>query len=192
MATNVIFLGVPGAGKGTQAHILQQQYGYRQLSTGDILRENRSARTALGRAAEGYMARGDLVPDDLIIEMVRESLPNGTKTGIIFDGFPRTTPQAQALDDMLNETKRSLPRTVYFRIDLKEAERRLLTQRQRDDDQPETIRHRFEIFAEQLDELKAYFSASNRFVQIDASQPVEMVTAQLLRTLGLKARPVGV
>ncbi len=189
MATNVVFLGAPGAGKGTQAQILQQQYGYRQLSTGDILRENHKAGTPLGKAAEAYMQRGDLVPDDLIIKMVRDALPP-SGVGIIFDGFPRTIPQAQALDEMLGEMKRGLPQAVYFSIDLGAAKMRLAT-RGREDDNAQTIHHRFEIFESQRDALKRYYAdeAPSRFTEIDADRPLEDVTQRLLRALKLRPSP---
>jgi adenylate kinase len=182
MATDLVFLGAPGAGKGTQAKILQDRYGYAQLSTGDLLRENRDRKTPLGLEAERYMSRGELVPDELIIKMVEEALP--AKSWAIFDGFPRTIPQARALDAMLQSRGRGLPHAICFRIDLPEAEKRLLG-RGREDDNAATIRRRFQVFEEHRQELESYYNNPNskRFTLIDAAQPVERVAGDLLRDL---------
>ncbi len=188
MATNVIFLGAPGAGKGTQAQILREKYGYYQISTGDLLRENIKRGTPTGKVAESFMKRGELVPDEVIVAMVRDALPADRARPVIFDGFPRTIPQAQALDAMLKEQKHSLPRVVSFCIALREAEERMLV-RGREDDAAETIKRRFEVFQEHKREIEGYYDnpSSERFVEIDASQPVEVVTRQLLRALELRA-----
>ena len=110
----LVFLGPPGAGKGTQAKVLEDKFGYRQISTGDILRQNRADKTALGAEAQSYMDAGKLVPDDLIIRMVEPELGTGGK--VIFDGFPRTIPQAEALDALL--ARKGLPSiSVVFDVD---------------------------------------------------------------------------
>src|SRR5580692_11709155 len=101
---DVVLLGAPGAGKGTQAQILVKHFGYCQISTGDLLRKQRTAGSELGKAAEGYMDRGALVPDDLIISMVEGELKDGAS--VLFDGFPRTVPQAKALDAFLESRGR--------------------------------------------------------------------------------------
>lgn len=188
MATDLVFLGAPGAGKGTQAQILQDRYGYAQLSTGDILRDNRSRRTALGIEAEGYMNRGELVPDQLIIKMVEDALPKNS--WVIFDGFPRTIPQARALDEMLQLRGRGLPYAICLRIDLAEAEKRLLG-RGREDDNAETIHRRFQVFEEHRQELETYYNNPNskRFTVIDAGQPVDSVARDLLRDLEPRLTP---
>src|SRR5579872_5898657 len=119
---DVIFIGPPGAGKGTQAQILQRELGMRQLSTGDILRRHRSEGTALGRKAQAYMERGDLVPDDVIIAMVEDEL---RKPGdVLFDGFPRTVAQAEALDALMKKQGRSVG-VVLFDIPLNVVYERL-------------------------------------------------------------------
>jgi adenylate kinase len=188
MATNLIFLGAPGAGKGTQARIFQERYGYHQLSTGEILREHCKQGTALGMAAETYMQRGELVPDDLIIKMVEEELPPKNE-GVIFDGFPRTIAQARALDKLLARRHDGPPVVIYFHIDLGEAERRM-TGRSRADDCPEVIKRRLQIFQAQRDVIASYYQgASNRFHQIDASEPVDDVTNEIVRIAKLHPSP---
>ncbi|MDQ2918677.1 MAG: nucleoside monophosphate kinase, partial [Verrucomicrobiota bacterium] len=108
----LIFLGPPGAGKGTQARILEQRFGARQISTGDILREHRVNNTQLGEAAQGFMDRGELVPDELIIKMIEGELKGAQ--GFIMDGFPRTLPQAEAFDNLLGENHWDLDGVVLF------------------------------------------------------------------------------
>src|SRR5215469_9142879 len=124
MSKDIVLLGGPGAGKGTQAQILVKRFGYRQISTGDLLREHRNQGTELGKAAEGYMKRGDLVPDELIIKMVEGELRDDA--GLLFDGFPRTVAQAEALDALLQSRGRGMPSAVYFEISRPQLEERLL------------------------------------------------------------------
>lgn len=213
MAVDIVFLGGPGAGKGTQAQILQKHFGYRQISTGDLLRENRNKGTELGKAAEGYMKRGELVPDDLIINMVSDELGDDA---VLFDGFPRTVAQAQALDELLTKRGRGLPGVVYFEIDRPLLEERLLgrwtnlrTGRvyhekfnppqvagicdedggplvQREDDKPDTIKKRLDVFEAQTMPLVGYYQRDEeRFVAIDATQPMDDVTHELLHVIGV-------
>jgi adenylate kinase len=211
---DVLFFGAPGAGKGTQAQILRTQYGYRQLSTGDLLRENCQGGTELGRAAQVYMDRGELVPDDLIVEMVRSNLPPDGAS-LIFDGFPRTVAQAAALDKLLRDAGRGLPRAIYFDVPRATLEERLLgrwtnprTGRvyhdrfnppkrdhvddvdggpliQREDDEPDIVRHRLDVFERQTKPLIAHYdvSAQQRYLRIDASRSVSQVTRELLEAL---------
>lgn len=212
---DVVLLGGPGAGKGTQAQILVKQFGYRQISTGDLLREHRNTGSELGKAAEDYMKRGELVPDDLIIKMVEGELKDDAS--VLFDGFPRTPVQAKALDALLQSRTRGLPGAVYFKIDRALLEERLLgrwtnprTGRvyherfnpphvagiddedggplvQREDDKPETIKRRLDVFEAQTLPLVDYYAASgNRLVAIDATLPVPDVTHALIHALGLE------
>ena len=215
MAIDIVLLGGPGAGKGTQAHLLQKQFGYRQISTGDLLREHRSRGTELGKAAEGYMQRGDLVPDELIIKMVEGELRDDAS--VLFDGFPRTVAQAEALDGLLNARGRGVPHAVYFEIDREALEARLLGRWtnlrtghvyhatfnppkthgiddedgselvQRKDDKPETIKKRMDVFQAQTMPLVEYYKKSgDRLVAIDATLPVSDVTRQLIDAIGVE------
>jgi adenylate kinase len=213
--TDVVLLGGPGAGKGTQAQILQREFGYRQISTGDLLREHRAKGTPLGRRAESFMQRGDLVPDDVIVEMVAGELP--AAGNVLFDGFPRTIAQAQALDELLQSCGRGLPQAIYFMIERAVLEERLLGRWtnprngrvyhekfnppkvdriddedggplvQREDDAPATVKRRLDVFEEQTVPLVAYYRnrGPSRFTAIDASQPIEAVTSALLAALHL-------
>ncbi len=211
---DVVLLGAPGAGKGTQAQILCDRFGFVQLSTGDLLRAHRSRGSELGKEAEGYMTRGELVPDALIVKMVEGELRPGS--AVIFDGFPRTIPQAEALDAMLEARGRGLPVAIYFRIERALLEERLLgrwsnprTGRvyherfnppavagiddedggplvQRDDDKPETVRKRLDVFEAQTMPLVEYYRQVGRLESIDASAAVGDVAHQLVHALSLE------
>jgi adenylate kinase len=213
MLRDIVLLGGPGAGKGTQAQILVKRFAYRQISTGDLLREHRNQGTDLGKAAEGYMKRGELVPDDLIIKMVEGEL---NSEAVLFDGFPRTVAQAEALDALLQSRGRGLPSAVYFEISRNQLEERMLgrwtnprTGRvyhekfnppktagiddedggplvQREDDKPETIKRRLDVFEAQTMPLVAYYKQGNRLSAIDATQPVDAVTHVLLHAIGVE------
>ncbi|HEV7180136.1 MAG TPA: adenylate kinase [Candidatus Baltobacteraceae bacterium] len=212
MPKDIVLLGGPGAGKGTQAQILQSRFGYRQISTGDLLREHRNRGTDLGKAAQGFMQRGELVPDELIIRMVEGELRDDA--GVLFDGFPRTVAQAEALDALLEARGRGKAQAVYFAIDRPLLEERLAgrwtnprTGRvyhatfnppkaagicdddggpliQRDDDKPETVKKRLDVFETQTMPLVDYYGRSHRLSQIDATQSVETVAHELLHAIG--------
>jgi adenylate kinase len=114
---NLMLLGAPGAGKGTQAKVLEDRYGLVQLSTGDMLRAEINVGSALGKKAKGFMDAGQLVPDDLIIDIISAKLKDPkTKKGVIFDGFPRTVPQAEALDRMLSETGLKMDKVIELKV----------------------------------------------------------------------------
>ncbi len=213
MSADVVLLGGPGAGKGTQAQILQKRFGYRQISTGDLLREHRNGGTELGKAAEGYMKRGELVPDDLIIKMVEGEL--GGDAAALFDGFPRTVAQAQALDALLASRGRGLPNAVYFEIPRALLEERLRGRStnprtgrvyherfdppavagvddedggslvQREDDKPETIARRLDVFEAQTMPLVDYYAKTGRLARLDATQSVDNVSHALTHAIGI-------
>ncbi|HEY0798821.1 MAG TPA: nucleoside monophosphate kinase, partial [Candidatus Baltobacteraceae bacterium] len=122
-ALRIVMLGPPGSGKGTQSQILERRFGVRQISTGDILRRHRADKTPLGLEAQPYMDRGDLVPDAIIIGMMESDLPRDR--GFVLDGFPRTVPQAQALDEMLARLNIPLTRVLLFDCEREELIKRL-------------------------------------------------------------------
>lgn len=146
----LVFLGPPGAGKGTQAQRIAQEYGIPHISTGDILRNAVKEGTELGKLAKSYMDKGELVPDEVIIGIIRERLsqPDVKEKGFILDGFPRTLPQAEALDELLKELSMPLDRVVYLNVDDEEIVKRLLA-RGRADDTEEVIRNRLKVYREQ-------------------------------------------
>ena len=205
----VVFLGPPGAGKGTQARLLHERFGLAQISTGDILRENLARGTELGREAEGYMERGQLVPDELVIGMIEQELRRVAAGGFVMDGFPRTVPQAVALDVVLGRRGRPLNVAVLFKGDRAALVARLASRWtnprtgrtyntltnppkvagicdedggpliQREDDRRETITKRLEVYDRQTKPLVDYYRKARKLVEVDALAPVESVAERI-------------
>jgi len=187
----LILLGPPGAGKGTQAQHLVAKYGIIQLSTGDMLRAAVKAGTPVGRQAADIMARGALVPDDVVVAIVAQRIeePDARK-GFILDGFPRTVPQAGALDRMLAEHGLKLDAVVELRVDedalLRRIESRVaaMTARGealRDDDRPEVLHRRLAAYREQTAPLIAYYRRHGTLRTVDGMAPIEEVAAAIER-----------
>jgi adenylate kinase len=206
---NLIFLGPPGAGKGTQAKVLEEKFGYRQISTGDILRRHVAEGTPLGVEAKGYMSRGDLVPDELIIRMMDGELEQPSE--VILDGFPRNVAQATALDELLARKKRKAV-AVLFDVDPAVLTDRLTGRWthpasgrtyhaknnppkvagiddvtgeplvQRPDDAAETVKNRLAVYDEQTAPLIEYYDDADdrRLARVDALAPIERVSRQLI------------
>ena len=187
MAFDLLLLGAPGAGKGTQAKRIAEDYGMPQISTGEMLRTAIAAGTELGRKVKPILDAGELVPDELMVALIRERLgAEDTNAGMILDGFPRTIPQAEALDAMLAEIGRRLGCVLEFQLDEDEALRRLLgraEQEGRSDDTMEVIRNRMRVYREQTAPLLAYYLAKGILVGIDAGGTVDEVYSQVTEVL---------
>jgi adenylate kinase len=188
----VVLLGPPGAGKGTQAQIIADRLGVPAISTGDIFRANVSGQTELGKKAKVYMDAGDLVPDEITVAMVRDRLSEpDAKTGFLLDGFPRTIAQAEQLRDSLAEMGHRLDRVLELVVDEEELVRRLSGRRmlvdgqtvQREDDKPETVRHRLQVYREQTAPLSDWYERRGLLSRIDAIGPIEEVTARAMAVL---------
>ncbi len=177
--TRLIFLGPPGAGKGTQAKILSESCQVPHISTGDILRSAVKAKTELGKKAEGYMSAGELVPDDLILDLIRERLSQeDTTSGWLLDGFPRNVEQAEFLNKLLNE----IGQTYEFVINLEVPDDMLVSRmlsRGRADDKEEVIRNRLEVYRQQTEPLIAFYEAQEQIRSVDGSQEMAEVTSAL-------------
>ena len=189
----VVLLGPPGAGKGTQAQFIAQRLGVPAISTGDIFRANVSGQTELGERAKAYMDAGDLVPDEITVAMVKDRLAEpDAKSGFLLDGFPRTIAQAEQLRESLGERGHSLDRVLELVVDEEELVRRLSGRRmlvdgemiQRDDDKPETVRHRLQVYREQTEPLSGFYESAGQLSRIDAIGEVEEVTARAMTALG--------
>jgi len=184
---NILLLGPQGAGKGTQGRLISSEYGSPHIATGDMLRAAIAADTPLGRRVKPIYDRGELVPDDLMIELIRERLnQDDTRDGFVLDGFPRTSVQAEALDAMLNEIDR--PLTVVFEFELPEevcVERltRRAAEEGRIDDTPEAIRTRLRLYHQQTEPLIEYYRARGNLVTVPADRPVDEVFADIQRAL---------
>jgi adenylate kinase len=189
----VVLLGPPGAGKGTQAQIIAERLGVPAISTGDIFRANVSGQTELGQQAKTYMDAGDLVPDEITVAMVKDRLAEpDAKAGFLLDGFPRTIAQAEQLRESLAELGHRLDCVLELVVDQEELVRRLSGRRmlvdgqmvQRDDDKPETVRHRLEVYREQTAPLSGFYERAGLLARIDAIGEIDEVTQRALEALG--------
>ena len=171
----LVLLGPPGAGKGTQAGHLSQRFGVPHISTGDMLRAEVKGNTGLGRQAKQFMERGELVPDSLILEMMRQRLSRPDAAGgYLLDGFPRTIAQAEALDRMLAEKKTPLGAVLELQVSEEELFRRLAG-RGRADDTPEVIRQRLVAYRKQTEPLLEYYSRRGSLKSIDGLGTVDEI-----------------
>jgi adenylate kinase len=182
----VIFLGPAGAGKGTQAARLAERLRVPRISTGDMLREALAQGNALGRAAEPYLERGDLVPDDLLITMIRERIAEpDCAPGYVLDGFPRTLPQAEALEQMLGDEAR-LAVVLNLEVPREELMRRL-SGRGRDDDRGNAVEHRLQDYEDRTRPLVEFYTKRDRLHRVDGFRPVDVVSSDLQRIV--ESRP---
>ena len=180
----IVLLGPPGCGKGTQAARLQEDAGYAQLATGDLLREAREAGTDLGRRASEYMDRGELVPDDLIVETVRDALPALDDEPILLDGFPRTVAQADALARTLEAHGRDLTAAVLIDVPDDVVVERIMGRHQgRRDDRPETVRERLRVYHSETEPLIGYYESRGQLRRVDGAQDPDAVHDQVRAAL---------
>lgn len=206
----LILLGAPGAGKGTQAAEIEKEYNIPAISTGQIIRETIAAGTSLGNEVKGFISRGELVPDEIVVEMVKERLKNDDcKNGYILDGFPRTISQAEimeklpipidvaleiAVDEELIVDRLSGRRVcsecgATFHISNKPSKKEGIcdecggTLKMRDDDVPEVIRHRLEVYNEQTKPLKEFYEARGKLISVKGCDTVSATTEEIIKTL---------
>jgi len=189
----LVLLGPPGAGKGTQAQRLVAKHGLLQLSTGEMLRAAVEAGTSIGMRAKEMMARGELVPDDVVVAIVSERIdePDARK-GFILDGFPRTVPQAHALDRMLKEKGLKLDAVIELKVDeaalLKRIKKRVAEMKARretlrEDDDPEVLRRRLLAYRDQTAPLAAYYQLESVLHSVDGMAPIPQVSSAIDRVL---------
>jgi adenylate kinase len=198
----LILLGPPGAGKGTQAQRLVEQFKIVQLSTGDMLRASVKAGTPVGLKAKDIMARGDLCPDELVVAIVADRIEEpDARDGFILDGFPRTVPQAEALDRMLAGKGLALDAVIELKVDeekmLKRIENRIaeMTARGeplRPDDNPETLKKRIDAYRAQTAPLIGYYAGKGMLKTVDGMAPIEKVTAAIAALLEPDGNGTGV
>ena len=187
MAKYIVLMGAPGAGKGTQAKLLQESLGLPQVSTGDLFRANLKQQTDLGKLAQSFMDKGELVPDEVTVAMVRDRLAQADcVNGAILDGFPRTAAQAEALDDLLSELKSQVNIAPYIKVEQEALVTRLLKRAEtegRADDNEETIRVRMRVYQEETAPLLDYYRAKGLLVEINGEQSIEAVQDELVSTI---------
>jgi adenylate kinase len=183
---NLILFGPPGAGKGTQSEKLISTYNLKHISTGDLLRAERQAGTELGNQANEYISKGELVPDAVVIGMVRNFMQSHTEAaGFIFDGFPRTIPQAEALDQMLNEFNTSISMVLGLEVNEDELVKRLLLRGQTsgrvDDQNEETIRNRFHEYLNKTLPIQGFYAGQDKYHGINGLGDIDQINAELCK-----------
>jgi len=193
---NLVIFGPPGAGKGTQAKILQEKHGWPQLSTGDMLRAAIAGKTELGQKVEAILARGELVPDADVIGIIAQRYDQpDCRFGAIFDGFPRTIPQAEALDDMLARRDRKIDLVLELKVDdaalIGRVEQRIKESGgvARADDNPETLKTRLAAYYKNTAPLLVYYGNQKKVVTVDGMAPIAEVTKAIAAAVQSKAKP---
>jgi adenylate kinase len=206
---NLLLYGAPGSGKGTQANMLRTRFGIPHIATGDMLRAEIASGTELGRQAQPILARGQYVPDDIMIGMIRNRLGQpDCAGGFIIDGFPRTVPQAEALDVLMRELDRRLDRVLYLKVDVDELLQRLsgrlvcpVCQRtyppgtaacasdgtalvQREDDKAEAVRPRIEIYLSKTVPVLEHYRGTGVVSEIDGRGTIDEITGRVLAAIG--------
>lgn len=209
---NIVLFGAPGAGKGTQSAFLTEKLGMHQISTGDLFRAAIKNKTELGQKAQGFMDKGQLVPDSIVIGMVEEVLKSGVKN-FILDGFPRTVPQAEALDELLNRLHLTVSKAIFLEVPKEILMDRLTGRRvckncgavyhiqskpskvegvcdvcggqvvQRNDDKTEVIGARLKNYDEYTSPLKDYYKKSHKYVELDGNRDTEKVFNDLKKLI---------
>ncbi len=185
---NIIMLGPPGSGKGTQGALLSESAKLPRVSTGDVLRSAVERGTPLGLEAKGYMDQGLLVPDEVIVGLIEEvlALPEA-RGGVIMDGFPRTVAQAEAIGELLEARGSVLDRVLSIEVPEDELVRRMLGRAAREgrsDDTPDAIQQRLEVYREQTEPLVSYFSERGVLVEVDGTGTVEEIAARVQEAIG--------
>ena len=186
---NIVIFGAPGSGKGTQSDRIIDRYKLFHISTGDVLRDNIRRGTDLGKIAKGYIDQGQLVPDELIIDILAQVLDENkdkASEGVIFDGFPRTIPQAEALEQLLADRGTRIDAVVGLEVPEEELIKRILLRGQmsgRADDNEETARKRLEVYHHQTSPLKAYYEEQGKYRAINGLGSIDDIFGSISDTL---------
>ncbi|WP_287210999.1 adenylate kinase [Muribaculum sp.] len=192
--TNIVIFGAPGSGKGTQSERLIDQYGLHHISTGDVLRSHMARGTELGKIAESFISQGQLIPDELMINIladVLDSNPAATQKGVIFDGFPRTIPQAKALNELLAKRGTEVHAVIGLEVDDEELVDRLIKRGQmsgRSDDNLETINKRLTVYHSQTSPLRDYYMAEGKYKAIEGKGSIDDIFNAIKKSINQVSR----
>lgn len=181
---NLVLFGGPGSGKGTQSARLIDNYGLYHISTGELLRDHIKRGTDLGKTADKYISKGQLIPDDLMISILEDTLDKeaGDKAGVIFDGFPRTIPQAEALSEMLQKRGTDLHAVVGLEVPDEELIDRMLNRGKetgRADDNPETIKNRLNVYHSQTQPLREHYIKKGKYIPINGTGHIDDIFSSI-------------
>jgi adenylate kinase len=190
----MLLIGAPGAGKGTQATLISERFGIAHISSGDLLRTHVQDNTTIGRAAKEYLARGDLVPDSIVMDMLRKPVVAASQAGgYVLDGFPRTVEQAKAAYETASELGVAVEVAVYLEVPTEELTRRLLARGRGKDDIPEVIEHRLQVFEAKTRPMLDYYAEREELITVNGARPAPEVfwsiTVQLQQ---LRHRPTQI
>lgn len=177
---NIVLFGGPGSGKGTQSEKIIEEFGLHHISTGEVLRKHIKNETELGKIAKQYIDKGELIPDDLMISILDDVLESEAKgkSGVIFDGFPRTIPQAEALKNLLNKRGTDLHAVVGLEVPEEELIRRMINRGKetgRADDNLETIKNRLDVYHRQTSPLRDYYKKEEKYMPIDGAKEINEI-----------------
>lgn len=191
---NIIIFGAPGSGKGTQSERLIANYGMGHISTGDVLRSHIANATELGKIAEQYISKGQLIPDELMVEVLGDTLKNNPELlekGVIFDGFPRTIPQAEALNGLLKGFNTEIHAVVGLEVDENELINRMIERGKtsgRSDDNLETIKSRLNVYHNQTSPLRDYYVEKGIYLAINGNGTIDEIFASIVKSLDARVK----
>lgn len=183
---HLILFGPPGAGKGTQAEFISKKYGVKHISTGDVLREAVKNQTEVGKKAKSFMDKGELVPDEVVIEIIKQKISSLNKGSFMLDGFPRTKAQAEALDSMLNEQDIQIDAVVMLDVNDEEVVSRIMNRQKiegREDDSEDVVRKRLEVYRDQTSPLEDYYNERGVLRKIDGEGSIEEISQRIENVL---------
>jgi len=180
----LLLIGAPGAGKGTQAELLAKRFGLVHISSGDLLRQHVRDKTALGRTIESYVDKGDLVPDSVVLDMLRKPVVAAVENGgYVLDGFPRTVEQAEASFPVAQALGVEVQAAIHLEVPTDELVRRLLSRRRGSEDTEEVIEHRLEVYLDKTVPLLEYYANRELVFAVDGAQPPEVVHEEIVARL---------